>query len=102
MRKGDLETKDKWKIANVLAQRSGWICGYCGCNLVPFGEDDKYCYLTNGKWVLVDGFFWSYLDHKIPVARGGNNDIENMVLSCRSCNRRKGKKTAEEFSKGQI
>lgn len=97
MRKGDLEIGDKWEIARVLANKTGWICCYCGCNLIPVGEDDKYCSLIDGKWILAEGYFWLELDHKVPVARGGNNDIENMVLSCRSCNRRKGKKTAEEF-----
>jgi 5-methylcytosine-specific restriction endonuclease McrA len=37
------------------------------------------------------------LDHKLPLSRGGTNEIENLVPACRRCNHRKGKKTAEEF-----
>jgi hypothetical protein len=38
-----------------------------------------------------------HIDHKIPVSRGGSNDISNIVISCALCNRRKYTKTAEEF-----
>lgn len=32
------------------------------------------------------------VDHIIPVAEGGSNDIMNLVTSCRDCNRGKSKK----------
>ena len=38
-----------------------------------------------------------HLDHKVPLNRGGNHHINNLVPSCASCNLRKGTKTAEEF-----
>lgn len=39
----------------------------------------------------------SHLEHKRPLSRGGTNSRTNLVLSCASCNLRKGKKTHEEF-----
>lgn len=37
------------------------------------------------------------LDHRLPISRGGNADLSNMVISCGACNRAKGECTAEEF-----
>jgi 5-methylcytosine-specific restriction endonuclease McrA len=42
-----------------------------------------------------------HVDHKIPVSRGGSNTIENIVISCASCNLKKGTKTPEEFLQSQ-
>lgn len=36
-------------------------------------------------------------DHLQPLSRGGSDDITNVVPACRSCNSRKGSKTADEF-----
>lgn len=37
------------------------------------------------------------LDHKVPLVRGGTNDISNLVPSCLRCNQRKNVQTAHEF-----
>ena len=37
------------------------------------------------------------VDHFIPLARGGTNDPQNLVLSCFSCNSRKGAKLPWEW-----
>lgn len=36
-------------------------------------------------------------DHLIPVARGGSDGIENVVLACQDCNAAKGAMTPEQF-----
>ena len=36
-----------------------------------------------------DGVAW-HIDHRTPLARGGTNQRDNLVLSCRSCNSKKG------------
>lgn len=38
-----------------------------------------------------------HIDHKLPVSRGGTNDLENLAISCPHCNLSKHTKTAEEF-----
>lgn len=37
------------------------------------------------------------LDHRIPLSRGGDGSVGNLVICCRSCNRTKGQMTDLEF-----
>jgi hypothetical protein len=73
--------------------KSGGICWYCGIQTkrmkiehVQIGDETKGKYLNQ---------FCS--DHIIPLSRGGSNEIDNLVPSCRKCNSRKGIKTLDEF-----
>ncbi len=97
MRKGDIETGDKRLIAEMLASKNGWVCAYCGINLIPFDDEYKYCTLVNGKWIIQDGYAFAELDHRNPVSKGGSNNIRNLALSCQKCNRQKGNKTEVEY-----
>lgn len=38
-----------------------------------------------------------HIDHKLPLSRGGGNDINNLALSCPTCNWKKNNKTDIEF-----
>lgn len=57
------------KILQLFSQQQG-KCYYCG-QTVEISQDSK-------AGVSVD--------HKVPKSRGGSNEIENLVLCCRSCN----------------
>lgn len=37
------------------------------------------------------------VDHKLPVSRGGTNDMNNLVICCQSCNSKKHNKTEIEY-----
>jgi hypothetical protein len=65
-----------WERLRQLAfDRDGDKCGWCGC---------------------VDGPF--EVDHIIPRAKGGENTLENVIVSCRSCNRAKRDREEAEWS----
>lgn len=46
-------------------------------------RDGENCCLCGGRSDLC-------IDHDIPVSQGGTNDVNNLMILCRSCNSRKG------------
>lgn len=87
----DLTGKAKAKIRKQLADKHGWNCHYCGAMLTPDGKENDFSYCE------ANGYFYPQLDHKLPKTRGGDNSVDNLVLSCRICNREKSNMTAEEY-----
>ena len=49
-------------------------------------RDDGHCYWCRDRIDLAAGF---EIDHYMPVALGGTDDLWNLVISCRPCNRTK-------------
>lgn len=64
-------------IVRHVYERDGNVCVYCGC------EDGPH-----------------ELDHVTPWSKGGDHKVDNLVVSCRSCNRRKRDKTPTEMGWG--
>lgn len=61
------------RLAPVVLQRDGAICRSCG------GTSN----LT--------------IDHRLPIARGGTNELDNLQVLCKSCNNRKRTRTDAEL-----
>jgi 5-methylcytosine-specific restriction endonuclease McrA len=59
--------KPSKKIRNIVVKRAGDYCEYCFSNQVfstsPFS-----------------------IDHIIPTAKEGTNDLENLCFACQGCN----------------
>ena len=55
----------------AVYERDDFTCQYCGLH----GDEGEL-----------------QIDHIIPVSRGGTNDINNLVTSCATCNKKKGAK----------
>lgn len=64
-------TRQEWEH---IKQKFDNCCAYCG---------QSFSHLTQ--------------DHVIPISRGGGYTAANIVPACRSCNSRKGTRTAQEF-----
>ena len=43
------------------------------------------------------GGYGTHIDHVVPVAKGGSHDMENLVVSCKRCNREKGSKSYRDY-----
>lgn len=69
---------------NRLGKDSGWTCFYCSN---PGSRDFG-----------PDGRVW-HVDHCFPVSRGGDDEADNHVLACATCNLDKRTKTALEYFK---
>lgn len=68
-------------LKNVAAIRAAAIqAGITNCPLCQIPLDYERPRLPNSAEV----------DHKIPVARGGSDERENLWVICRGCNGRKG------------
>ena len=63
-------------LKRELMRRQDNTCVYCGYRRIGSSLD---------------------IDHVVPVARGGSNDIDNLQVICRRCNQRKGVQTDQEF-----
>jgi hypothetical protein len=70
-----------WLMRGMIWERSRGMCWYCGSDTVSSPE----------------AMSQASIDHQIPVALGGTDDLENLVLACRECNSEKGAKTADEY-----
>jgi 5-methylcytosine-specific restriction endonuclease McrA len=66
------------KQINTLIANSNNTCHYCGIEL--------------NNLIL-------NIDHFIPLSKGGPHTINNLVVSCKNCNLRKGNKLPEEWLK---
>lgn len=70
------EARQEWmrrriRLSTIVFQRDGRLCAFCG----------SVARLT--------------IDHIIPLARGGDNELENLQVLCQSCNSRKGTRLAD-------
>jgi len=61
-----------------------------------FESQEGFCYLC-GELLYGKLDDLPEVEHKIPISRGGTNDISNIGLAHMRCNRRKHAKTDKEF-----
>jgi len=79
----------------ALHARDGFHCRFCGIPVVRkevrdfFKEKYPELSIWGSKNIEQHPAFqlmWLQYDHVLPHARGGNNDVENVVITCASCN----------------
>ena len=72
-------------IRREVVSRDKGICRYCG-------KQGKVKWQSPKGWVWIEYEF----DHVYPEVLGGDATTENIVIACRTCNRKKGNKTLFE------
>jgi 5-methylcytosine-specific restriction endonuclease McrA len=68
-------------LVQAVKDRDGDLCRYCGLAV---------------RWSDRRGPRGGTIDHVQPVSRNGKNELNNLVIACRSCNSRKQDRTPDE------
>lgn len=68
------------ELLSAIRKRDGAHCRYCGVEV---------------NWKDRRSSVGGTYDHLVPVSQGGENTYDNVVVSCRGCNQRKGPRTPE-------
>jgi 5-methylcytosine-specific restriction endonuclease McrA len=92
-------------VKQALHSRDGFHCRFCGIPVIrhqvrnrlrvlypralPWGNTNKTCHAAFQA-------MWAQYDHILPFARGGSNNLENMVIACAPCNYGRMNYTLEE------
>lgn len=63
------------RIIQALRVIQGNLCGYCSCELESY-----------------------HVDHILPLAGGGTNNIRNLVIACPACNLKAGSLVFSDFT----
>ncbi len=88
-----------------LHQRDGYHCRFCGIPVIrmeirnrikEFYPDLLSWESKNEKQHAAFQAMWLQYDHLLPHARGGNNDLDNVVITCAPCNFGRMNYTLEE------
>ena len=70
------------------------------CKNMPIDFLEKLIIWQDNKCFFCESDLSEYkaIEHLTPVSKGGDNDIFNLVYSCKSCNSKKRVNTLEEYS----
>jgi hypothetical protein len=90
---------------SVLLMRDGFRCRFCGIPLVraEIRSAIRLSYPDAARWGDRNAdqhaglqAMWLQFDHLLPHARGGNNELTNIVVTCAPCNSGRSNLTLEE------
>ncbi len=94
----ELRTKERMPTLaekSRVHQRDGYHCRFCGMPVIRsqtrklIHEAYPHAVIWGDKELQQHAAFqamWAQYDHIVPHARGGTNDLENLVLTCAPCN----------------
>jgi len=71
----DVSEAEWYGLRGAVIHRDGEVCAYCGD--------------TDGP---------HHIDHVVPLSRGGQSTLDNLVVACYACNASKRDKLVEEWA----
>ncbi len=89
----------------LLHQRDGYRCRFCGVPVIrsEIRQALKKLYPNALSWGTRNPeqhaafqAMWLQYDHLLPHARGGNNDLDNVLITCAPCNFGRMNRTVDE------
>lgn len=95
-------TTISYKRKKIVFERDKYTCVYCKRKAEKIieqkGRSNKLLILL----LISDDWRPFEIDHKIPVSKGGTNEIKNLVTSCARCNNKKSNETYKKFIKTYV
>lgn len=88
-----------------LHQRDGYHCRFCAIPVIRKEIRQRFCKLypqvsiwdkKNVEQHAAFQAMWAQYDHVVPHARGGGDDLDNLVVTCAPCNYGRMEFTLEE------
>lgn len=93
-------------LKKLLHDRDGFHCRFCGIPVIRAEVRRRFVTLyptipiwgnTIGEQHAAFQAMWAQYDHIVPHARGGDNEIDNLVVTCAPCNYGRMSDTLEEL-----
>lgn len=88
----------------IAARDGGFFCAYCGIELASLPKNkhpECWTWQTDDPrgagYVINTDYAYPTIDHRIPLARGGTNTLDNVCLACDECNNFKNDLTPHEW-----
>jgi hypothetical protein len=79
-------------LKQIISHKTDGHCAYCGVTLEPHPNFAEQRSLQDFDYSPT----WS-IDHLTPVSRGGTDDLDNLMPTCKACNASKHNKTLDEY-----
>jgi hypothetical protein len=90
----------------LLHERDGYCCRFCGIPVIRREVRERFRKLYGGVVVPWGNtakelhaalrVMWAQYDHILPRSRGGNDELNNIVITCAPCNYGRGDYTLAE------
>lgn len=105
---GTLDTRKLTNdVKNQVSDRDGFVCGYCKGKLVSDERLNRISSIVGADNFRISGnnsqrhgyiyIVRTTVDHILPQSKGGQTDLDNLIMCCWACNYGKAEKTLSEI-----